>query len=151
MNRCSVRTKSVEETRELGKALGELLPPKVVVILSGELGCGKTELTRGIAEALGIPADDVSSPSFNLVHEYDELIHVDLYRLDSIEAAEDIGIEELLLDNRPKIIEWGETIEELLECLPVIKIRCRQAGEEREFEISDSTGKICRELLKKLS
>ena len=149
LNRCSVRTRSAEETRKLGREIGKLLPQGAVVILSGDLGCGKTELTRGIAEAFGIPADEVSSPSFNIVHEYEELVHIDLYRLDSVEAIEDIGFEELLLDNRPKVIEWGEIIEELLEELPVIKIRCRQVDKEREFEISDSTGKICRELLEK--
>ena len=151
LNKCSVRTRSAEETRKLGREIGKLLPQGAVVILSGDLGCGKTELTRGIAEAFGIPADEVSSPSFNIVHEYDNLVHMDLYRLDSVEAAYDIGIEELLLDNRPKIVEWGEKITELLEGLPVIKIECRQVGEEREFEISDSTGKICPELLKKNS
>ncbi len=145
-----IRTKSAEETRKLGKEIGKLLPPKTVIILSGELGCGKTELTRGIAEAFGIPAHEVSSPSFNIVHEYDNLVHIDLYRLDSTEAVEDVGIEELLSDDRPKIIEWGEKITELLEGLSVIKITCRQIGEEREFEIRDSTGKICRELLEKL-
>ncbi|RUM42400.1 MAG: tRNA (adenosine(37)-N6)-threonylcarbamoyltransferase complex ATPase subunit type 1 TsaE [Desulfurobacterium sp.] len=149
MNRCWVKTKSVEETRRLGKAIGELLPQKAVVILSGHLGCGKTELARGIAEAFGIPAEEVSSPSFNIVHEYEELIHVDLYRLDSVEAVEDVGLEELLSDDRPKVIEWGEMLEELLEGLPVIRVRCKQVGEEREFEIGDSTGKICRKILEK--
>jgi tRNA threonylcarbamoyladenosine biosynthesis protein TsaE len=147
LNRCSVKTKNAHATRRLGKLIGSLLPPGAVVILSGDLGCGKTELTRGIAEAFGIPADEISSPSFNIVHEYDELVHMDLYRLDSPEAVEDVGFEEFVVDSRIKVIEWGELVREYLEGLPVVEIKCSQVGDEREFEITDSTGKICRKLL----
>ena len=150
LSSCRVKTRSPEETKRLGELLGKLLPPKAVVILSGDLGCGKTELVRGMARAFGIPEDEVSSPSFNLVHEYENFVHVDLYRLNSLSAVEDIGLEEILEDDRPKAIEWGEAIKELLEGLPLIEVKCKQFGEEREFEISESTGKICRELLQKL-
>ena len=83
------------ETRAIAAALAPSLAPGAVVLLSGDLGAGKTAFVRGLAEGLGIDPDDVTSPTFTLVHEYRggrlPLIHVDLYRLDRAEL-EDIGL-----------------------------------------------------------
>ncbi len=82
-----VVARSVEETREVGRELSLHLVPGALVRLSGPLGAGKTELVRGLAEGLGVPPDEVASPTFALVHEYGPegrpplLVHVDLYRL----------------------------------------------------------------------
>ncbi|ADY73408.1 Uncharacterized protein family UPF0079, ATPase [Desulfurobacterium thermolithotrophum DSM 11699] len=152
MNKCKVRTSSVEETEKLGQIIGSTVPLGTVILLTGELGCGKTALTRGIAKALGIPEDEISSPSFNIVHEYDSLVHIDLYRLDSVEALEDLSFEDILLDERIKIIEWPQIAAEYLDNLDlfVVHINCSFCENEvREFEILDETNKLCNELKKK--
>ncbi len=149
MSKCRIRTFSVEETRKLGEVIGSSVPEGTIILLSGDLGCGKTTLVRGIAKALGIPEDEISSPSFNIVHEYDPLAHIDLYRLDSIEAIEDLGFEEILLDRRIKVIEWPQVAVDYFKesGLPVIKISCSFCkDDEREFEIVDTAGKICQKL-----
>lgn len=126
-------THSPEETERFGEALGRHLRPGDVVALIGDLGTGKTCLTRGIARGSGIRDDSlVSSPTFVLVHEYpvyprrateentdisDEpvsLYHLDLYRLRSGEDLEGIGGEEILGGNGIAVVEWAERAEDLL-------------------------------------
>ncbi len=145
---CRCITESVERTKELGKIIGKLLPRGAVVILNGELGCGKTCLSKGIAEGLGIPEDEVSSPSFSIVHTYDSLVHIDLYRVEP-EALHDIGFEEIIEDNeKVKVIEWMKS-QELLKGLklPIVAVNCSFLSENRrEFEIDDGNGEICRKL-----
>jgi len=144
--RCEVLCRSVEDTRKLGRLLGKKAFPGLIFVLKGDLGCGKTELVRGMAVALGIPQDEVSSPSFNVVHEYDNFVHIDLYRIG--DDFEDIGVEEILEDNRIKAIEWGEPVLELLEDFPFVVVSCRESEEGRIFTIEDYTGKVCKELEK---
>lgn len=103
---------TAEDTRALGEALGSSALPGDVLWLHGELGAGKTEMTRGIA--MGLQAEDpVSSPSFALIHEYHggrlPLYHVDLYRLDA-ESAMDLGLEDYLEGEGVTVIEWGERL-----------------------------------------
>jgi tRNA threonylcarbamoyladenosine biosynthesis protein TsaE len=154
LSKCRVRTLSVEETRSVGESIGSSVPEGTIILLSGDLGCGKTVLTRGIAKAQGIPEDEISSPSFNIVHEYDSLVHIDLYRLDSIEALEDLGFEEILLDRRIKVIEWPQmAVDYFKESeLLIVEINCSFCGnDEREFEIVDTVGnKLCQKLENKL-
>lgn len=127
-------TNSDEETRALGGRLAPFLPQHGVVLLIGDLGAGKTTLTKGIAEALGAaPADEVSSPTFTLIHEYGDpvrIYHVDLYRLDTSEEARRVGLEELFERPALTLIEWGERF---LELMPEerIEIRIEHAGEDR--------------------
>jgi tRNA threonylcarbamoyladenosine biosynthesis protein TsaE len=144
-SRCSFKVKSEEETLLLGELLARILPRGSFLVLKGDLGCGKTVLTRGIARGLGIPEDEVSSPSFNIVHEYENLVHMDFYRLSSPEELEDLGFSDFLEDERIKVAEWGERAVELLEN-PVV-VECREAGGGREFVISEPTGKICKQLI----
>ena len=103
---------SAEETRALGAALGRTATPGDVLWLHGELGAGKTEMTKGIAAGLGATAP-VSSPSFALIHEYPggrlPLFHIDLYRLDTASAL-DLGLEDYLEDEGVTVIEWGERL-----------------------------------------
>jgi tRNA threonylcarbamoyladenosine biosynthesis protein TsaE len=107
----------VEETVEFGERLAHQLRPGDVIALSGDLGAGKTVLIKGIARGLGI-TQDVTSPTFTLVHEYTggrlPLFHVDLYRLDNVEQALAIGIEDYLGGPGVTAIEWAEKIESLL-------------------------------------
>lgn len=111
-----IRTTSAEETREVGEALASLLRPRDAVVLTGELGAGKTTLVQGVARGLGIE-DQVSSPTFTLVKEYSgilDLAHVDVYRLDRMQQVVDLGLEELGGGDDVLLVEWGDTIEELL-------------------------------------
>jgi tRNA threonylcarbamoyladenosine biosynthesis protein TsaE len=108
-----VITHSAEETIALGRKLAADLSPPLIVLLRGDLGAGKTTLVKGIAEGFGAArADDVTSPTFTLVHEYRGpdviLYHVDLYRIDTQRELETLGLDDLLAPNCILLIEWGE-------------------------------------------
>ena len=113
----TVETRGVGETIGLGERLGTELERGDVLALSGELGSGKTALVKGIARGLGI-VQDVTSPTFTLIHEYGggrlPLVHLDLYRLDSVGQALAIGLEDYLAGPGVIAIEWAEKIEPLL-------------------------------------
>lgn len=106
-------TASEEETRALGCELAEELAPDGVLLLSGDMGTGKTVLTQGLASGLGIDPGEVQSPTFNLIREHrgshGSLIHVDLYRLEP-EQVEGLGLEELLAGPGVKVVEWAERL-----------------------------------------
>jgi tRNA threonylcarbamoyladenosine biosynthesis protein TsaE len=106
-------THSAEETIALGRSLGDILLPPKVVLLRGDLGAGKTTLVKGIAEAFhAASAEDVTSPTFTLVHEYRgpevNLFHIDLYRVDTPRQLETLGLDDLMTENSILLIEWGE-------------------------------------------
>ena len=105
-----VRTTSADETEALGRTLGTLIAPGDVVALSGELGAGKTVLVRGIVSGAGSMAH-VASPTFTLIREYPgfvSLFHADLYRLDSADQLDDIGLDEIFERGGIVLIEWAE-------------------------------------------
>ncbi len=106
-----VKTQSTEETIEFGRKLGARLVPGDVLILTGDLGAGKTQLTKGIADALGVE-DDVTSPTFTIEMVYEgkdmPLYHFDLYRLDDPDQLEDTGLFDVLGGDGVCVIEWGE-------------------------------------------
>ena len=124
-------TQSEEATIALGEALAPELPPKAVVLLIGNLGAGKTTLAKGIVKGLkAAEPDDVSSPTFTLIHEYGSSVyHIDLYRLDTAAQVASLGLEEIF--DRPAVvlIEWGERF---LGLMPKerIEIRLRSTGED---------------------
>ena len=106
-------SRSDQETFELGFDIGKQLSGGEIILLRGPLGAGKTLLVKGMAHALGVDEDDVSSPSFTLVNPYDgrlRLYHIDLYRLDEgASAAHAVDLDELLSDEHAVIvIEWAE-------------------------------------------
>jgi tRNA threonylcarbamoyladenosine biosynthesis protein TsaE len=107
------QTASEEDTRVLGRQLAAELAPDGVLLLSGDLGAGKTVLARGVAEGLGIDPGEVQSPTFTLIREHrgshGRLIHVDLYRLDPDEVGP-LGLEELLAGPGVKVVEWAERL-----------------------------------------
>jgi tRNA threonylcarbamoyladenosine biosynthesis protein TsaE len=106
-------THSPEETIALGRELAPLLTPPKLVLLRGDLGAGKTTLVKGIAQAFEAAAEeDVTSPTFTLVHEYRgpsaTLYHIDLYRVDTPRELETLGLDDLMSENSLLLIEWGE-------------------------------------------
>lgn len=106
-------TKSEAETEELARQFATTLRPGDVVLLAGDLGAGKTTFVRGLAQGLGIDCEQVSSPTFTLVHEYRggrlTLYHVDLYRLEKA-ATDDLGLEELGVRDGVLAIEWPDRL-----------------------------------------
>jgi tRNA threonylcarbamoyladenosine biosynthesis protein TsaE len=115
-----LRTRSEAGTLALGELMTELLPAPKLVVLRGELGMGKTTLVKGMAAALGASADEVTSPTFTLVHEYvgrkTRLVHIDLYRLEGERELEGIGLWELV--DRPDalvMVEWGDRFASVME------------------------------------
>lgn len=107
------QTANEEETRTLGRQLAAELAPDGVLLLSGDLGAGKTVLAQGVAAGLGIDPGEVQSPTFTLIREHRGgrglLIHVDLYRLDPDEVGP-LGLEELLAGPGVKVVEWAERL-----------------------------------------
>lgn len=108
-----VTTHSPEETIALGQTVARLLSPPKLVLLRGDLGAGKTTLVKGIAQGFQAASeDDVTSPTFTLVHEYRgphaNLYHIDLYRIDTPRQLETLGLDDLAAPDSVLLIEWGE-------------------------------------------
>jgi tRNA threonylcarbamoyladenosine biosynthesis protein TsaE len=115
-----LRTRSENGTVALGELLAELLPAPKLVVLRGDLGMGKTVLVRGMAVSLGADAEEVSSPTFTLVHEYrgrkTRLVHLDLYRLETEKELETVGLWEMAeAQDALVMVEWGEKFASVME------------------------------------
>ena len=138
-------TETEEDTIALGERLATELPAAVVVLLIGQLGAGKTTLAKGIVKGLGAASpDDVSSPTFTLIHEFTPSVyHIDLYRLDTAAQVATLGLDEIFDRRAVVLIEWGERFPELMP-EQRIEIRLRtlveKTGEEnsREIEVSST-------------
>ena len=135
-----LRTSSEEETIALGRELAKELVKPITVLLIGDLGAGKTTLTKGIVEGLGVAdQDEVSSPTFTLIHEYGgDVYHFDLYRLETEGQVATLGLQELLERDSVVLVEWGERF---LSIWPSerIEIRIQPTSEGREFTITDTS------------
>lgn len=111
-------SRSPEDTHAIGKKLARQFKPGDVVALVGDIGAGKTTLVRGIADGLGIPASSVASPSFVLIREYNggrmPVYHADLFRLDGMPAAANVGLEEFYEGGGLVLIEWANRIPDVL-------------------------------------
>ena len=135
------RTASEEATIALGEQLAATLPSQRVVLLIGNLGAGKTTLAKGMVRGLGAAeAEDVSSPTFTLIHEYGtegRVYHIDLYRLDEPRQVATLGLDEIFDRDAVVLIEWGERFPQLLPAERT-EIRIRTIGnEEREIEVRE--------------
>ena len=135
-------TQSGADTIEVGRQLVALLRPPQLLLLRGELGTGKTTLVKGIAQALeAAETDEVTSPTFTLLHEYDgvrdgrpvKLYHLDVYRLDSERQLETLGLEDLLTPDALVLVEWGDKFK---------SIRKRATGEIAIATAGGDTRKI---------
>jgi tRNA threonylcarbamoyladenosine biosynthesis protein TsaE len=110
------QTYSAEETTELGRRLAAELKPGSIVLLRGDLGAGKTTMVKGIAEGFqAAKAEDVTSPTFTLIHEYRgpavTLFHIDLYRIDTQRELDTLALDDLMIPQSILLIEWGEKFE----------------------------------------
>lgn len=137
-------TRSEAETREVGLGLARELAPDGILLLSGEMGSGKTVLARGIGEGLGIGPREVQSPTFNLIREHrgpgGTLVHVDLYRLEPEETAA-LGLEELLAGPGIKVVEWAERLPFPVPGALALRLeRSGGEGEEREINETEAIG-----------
>jgi tRNA threonylcarbamoyladenosine biosynthesis protein TsaE len=128
---------SERHTREIASAFAATLQPGAVLLLSGDLGAGKTAFVKGLAEGLGISSDEVTSPTFTLVHEYRggrlPLIHVDLYRLERADLDE-IGLDQDLADRGVIAVEWAERMSRPLAGAVTVTISDR-GDDRREIAI----------------
>jgi tRNA threonylcarbamoyladenosine biosynthesis protein TsaE len=134
-------TTSAEETLQLGREIAGRIRAPQLVLLIGDLGAGKTTLAKGLIEGLGAARpDDVLSPTFSLIHEYDgdpKVYHIDLYRLDTLPELDTLGLDDLWAENAVVLIEWGERFSGQLPG-PRLEIRLEdRGGEERLISVAD--------------
>jgi tRNA threonylcarbamoyladenosine biosynthesis protein TsaE len=111
-----IETETADETRAVGEAFASMLQPRDTVVLTGELGAGKTTLVQGIGRGLEVE-DHVASPTFTLVREYTgrlDIAHVDVYRLERVQDVVDLALDELGGQDRILLIEWGDAVSDLL-------------------------------------
>ena len=146
--RLSFLTRSAEKTRELGAVLGRLLLPGDFVALLGELGSGKTEFVRGVAEGAGGPADEVASPTFALMHRYQgriPLVHADLFRLEGQDDLYGTGYFELRdSGDAAVLVEWADRIPEAVPPDAVeVRLTAGKGPHERRLSVAP-TGPVSR-------
>jgi len=136
-----ITTHSAEETIAFGRTLTELLTPPKLVLLRGDLGAGKTTLVKGIAAAFEAASEeDVTSPTFTLIHEYHgpqaNLYHIDLYRIDTQRELDTLALDDLRSDDSILLIEWGEKFPRLVRERDV-EVALEPEGEsERRIRVS---------------
>ena len=136
-----ITTHSAEETIAFGRTLARLLAPPKLVLLRGDLGAGKTTLIKGIAAAFEAASeDDVTSPTFTLVHEYRgplaNLYHIDLYRVDTPRQLQTLGLDDLIAEDSVLLIEWGEKFSRFVRDRDV-EISLERVGEnDRKIQVS---------------
>ncbi len=126
-------THSTEETIERGREIASGLKAPVLILLSGELGAGKTTLTKGIVTGLeAAREEDVTSPTFTLVHKYEgrtRVYHVDLYRVAGFHDLETLGLEDLFSENAVVIVEWPDRLT-LRTDWPLLRISLEHVTED---------------------
>ena len=126
------KTATDSETVALGRRLAKELPPGVVLLI-GNLGAGKTTLAKGmVAASTAVSEDDVASPTFTLIHDYGEVVHIDLYRLETEREVEALGLDEIIDRAKFTLIEWGERFPKLFPGATQIKL---EATSDNEREI----------------
>jgi tRNA threonylcarbamoyladenosine biosynthesis protein TsaE len=147
-----IRINGLKETEDFGIKLGKLLEPGDIVCLNGELGAGKTTMTKSIGIGLGVE-EYITSPTFTLINQYRgrmPVYHFDVYRLENVEELYDLGFDEYFFGNGVCIIEWAEKIERMLpEDRLVIDIKNGKNIDERTLHISGH-GPRYEELIKEL-
>ncbi len=138
--RLEFHTNSADETIRLGKIIGQKLHKGDILAMQGTLAAGKTTITKGIADALGVK-DTITSPTFCLISEYEgkmPLYHMDVYRLDSGEDFINLGVEDLMYGNGVSIIEWSEKVmDELPKKTIILRLEPVQDSTQRNITIEN--------------
>lgn len=135
-----IRTHSEKETFELGKRIANAVNPGMVILFYGDLGAGKTVMTKGIAAGLGI-AEMITSPTFTIMQEYEggrmPLYHLDVYRIEDPDEMEEVGLNEYIYGNGLTVIEWAEQIEDILpeDAIKITIERNVENPEDRDIRI----------------
>jgi tRNA threonylcarbamoyladenosine biosynthesis protein TsaE len=138
-------TQSGADTIEVGRKLVALLKPPQLLLLRGELGTGKTTLVKGIAQALdAADPDEVTSPTFTLVHEYEgtqhgkpvKLFHLDVYRIEGERQLETLGLDELLTQEALVLVEWGEKFKSLVKRATGEIVITSEGGDARKIRVT---------------
>jgi tRNA threonylcarbamoyladenosine biosynthesis protein TsaE len=137
-------TQSGADTIEVGRKLAGLLKPPQLILLHGELGTGKTTLVKGIAQALdAADPDEVTSPTFTLVHEYEgtrdgspvKLFHLDVYRLEGERQLESLGLDDLLTQDALVMVEWGEKFKSIVKRVTGEIVITSEGGDARKIRV----------------
>lgn len=154
MQTCEIFSDSPAATQVIGKRIGSVLKPGSVIGLTGELGCGKTLLTRGICHGLNVPLRQVNSPTFILVNEYTgrlPVFHLDVYRLDTEADAVELGITDYLERTREgvMVVEWAEKIPDVLPAGRLGITFQRLSARKRQLVLA-SAGKLYDDVFKEL-
>src|SRR5580698_1337433 len=138
-------TNSGAETIEVGRKLARLLKPPQLLLLRGDLGTGKTTLVKGIAQALdAAEPDEVTSPTFTLLHEYDgkrgdkpvKLFHLDVYRIEGERQLETLGLEDLLTPDALVLVEWGEKFKSIRKRATGEIVITSEGGDTRKITVT---------------
>ncbi|MBO4637029.1 MAG: tRNA (adenosine(37)-N6)-threonylcarbamoyltransferase complex ATPase subunit type 1 TsaE [Clostridiales bacterium] len=135
----TIESNNLEDTLDLGRRIGRIVKPGDIISLDGDLGAGKTVLTRGIAEGMGLDADDVMSPTFAIVNEYEKegvtpLFHFDTYRLQDADDFLACGLDEYFGRGGVCVIEWGNIIGDILPG-NAARIEITGVGDKRVIKI----------------
>ena len=130
----------IEATRQLGHALSQQLRPGDIVAIDGDLGVGKTTLVRAVAESLGVPSDDIGSPSFGLVHEYAapgvRIMHLDAYRLQGPDDLHSLGWSDWMAQRDCIVlIEWAKRVNPLPERAATVHVMLWHVAHGRDVEV----------------
>ena len=138
-------TQSGADTIAVGRKLAELLAPPQLLLLQGELGTGKTTLVKGIAQALdAADPDEVTSPTFTLIHEFDgtrhgkpvKLFHLDVYRLESERQLETLGLDDLLTPDALVLVEWGDKFKSIRKRATGEIVIAPEGGDARKITVT---------------
>lgn len=147
-----IELNSLDKTKEFGKKLGKLLKKGDIVCLNGDLGAGKTTLTKSIGLGLGVE-EYITSPTFSLINEYRgrlDLYHFDVYRLENVDELDDLGFDEYFFGGGVCIIEWAEKIEKMLpKEIIVLDIESGEDIDKRRISIG-GTGQRYKEVLREM-
>lgn len=146
-------THSGADTIDVGRQLAALLHPPQLLLLRGELGTGKTTLVKGIAQALdAAETDEVTSPTFTLLHEYEgvrngqpvKLYHLDVYRLESERQLETLGLDELLTPDALVLVEWGDKFNSIRKRATGEVLITSEGGDARKIKVTlkESAGPV---------
>ena len=135
---------SVDKTINIGKEIGRLAHSGDIICLNGDLGSGKTHLTKGIAIGLGI-SDNITSPTFTIVNEYEgriKLYHFDVYRVNDPDEISEMGFDEYIFGEGVSVIEWSNYIKEIIpeECMSINIIKMPEVDENFRKIIIDYKG-----------